>query len=67
MMVLANAGSVLERKQRHKAFPFSRADISKDGCDYDVFLLISWECKLTGKIQSRRKCSGVDCFNSTNR
>ena len=53
MMALANAGSVLARRQRHNLFLFSRANISNDGCDYDVFLFISWECKRTGTFQSQ--------------
>ena len=52
MMALDNAGSALARRQRHNAFLFSRADISNDGCDYDVFLFIPWECKRNGTFPS---------------
>jgi len=47
-MALAKAGSALARRQRHNAFFFSRADMSKNGCDYDMFLYISLECKRFG-------------------
>ena len=53
MMALAKAGSSLARIQRHNAFLFSRADMSNDGCDYDMFLFISWECKRTGTFPSQ--------------
>ena len=52
MMTLANAGSVLARRQRYNAFLFSRANISNDGCDYDVYLFMYWECKRTGTLQN---------------
>ena len=37
---IAKAGSALARRQRHNVFLFSRADTSKDGCDYDMYLYI---------------------------
>ena len=53
MMALANAVSVLARRQGHNAFLFSRSDISNDGCNYDVFLLVSRVCKHTGTFPSQ--------------
>ena len=54
MMALANAGSALAtRRQWQNAFLFSRADILNDGCDYDAFLFMSWECEPTGTFPSQ--------------
>ena len=36
--------------------------MSKDGCDYDMFLYISWECKRTGTFPSQvgYYCTGTN-------
>jgi len=39
MMALANAGLALARRQRHNAFLSIRADMSNDGCDYEMFCI----------------------------
>jgi len=53
VMALHKEGSALARRQRHNAVLFRWADISNDGCDYDMFLFISLECKRTRTFPSQ--------------
>ena len=61
-MALANAGSALARRQMHNAFLFRCVST------YILEMYVYWYVPESGRILlRRRKCSGGDCFKSTNR